>query len=68
MIYNSYFNVNTITVIGVCTNICVLHTVAGLVFCGYKIRVIDHLTSSYDTKLHYQAINHMCDILKIKII
>lgn len=62
------YSVNTITVIGVCTNICVLHTVAGLVFSGYKVRVVENLTSSYNTALHVQAIDHMHDVLKVQIV
>ena len=60
--------INQIDIIGVCTNICVLHTAADLVFRDYNVAVIEDLVDSYNLILHEEAIIHMRDILGIQII
>ncbi len=59
----------TVVVTGVCTDICVLHTVAGLRVRGYDVVVREDLVETYDAPGHdageYNrfALTHMRDVL-----
>lgn len=57
-----------ITVVGVCTDICVLYTVADLRTRGYEVKVPASCVSSFDPKGHAWALQHMEKILGAKII
>ena len=63
-----------VLVVGVCTDICVLHTVAGLRERGYNVVVHRDCVETYDAPNHpaeetsLWALRHMEDILGAKII
>jgi nicotinamidase-related amidase len=60
--------VKEIFVIGVVTNICVLHTVADALLRGYKVHVLEDCTTALtDYDLEY-GIKHMRDVLNAEII
>ncbi len=64
---------DVVEVAGVCTDICVLHTVAGLRARGYEVLVHKDLVETYDTPGHHAeefnrfALAHMCDVLGAKV-
>lgn len=48
---------------GVCTDICVLHTVADARNFGYLVEVPVNCVASFDRKAHLDALNHMGKVL-----
>jgi nicotinamidase/pyrazinamidase len=64
---------DVVEVVGVCTDICVLHTVAGLRARGYEVLVHEHLVETYDAPGHDAeefnrfALAHMRDVLGAKV-
>ena len=64
---------DVVEVVGVCTDICVLHTVAGLRDRGYEVVVRADLVETYDAPGHDAdevnrfALAHMRDILGAKV-
>lgn len=62
-----------VIVVGVCTDICVMHTVADLRNRDYPVKVVRDCVETYDTPGHVAehinefAISHMRDILGAKI-
>ena len=64
---------DVVEVVGVCTDICVLHTVAGLRARGYEVLVHDDLVETYDAPGHDAeefnrfALAHMRDVLGAKV-
>uniref|UniRef100_A0A6M3ISL0 Putative hydrolase enzyme n=1 Tax=viral metagenome TaxID=1070528 RepID=A0A6M3ISL0_9ZZZZ len=59
---------NTITVVGVCTDICVLYTVAGARVRGYDVVVPANCIASFNEDNHKWALNHMEKVLGAYII
>jgi len=53
----------TITVVGVCTDICVLYTVAGLRLRGYHVIVPSACVTSFDQEMHEFGLKHMGKVL-----
>jgi nicotinamidase/pyrazinamidase len=64
---------DVVEVVGVCTDICVLHTVAGLRARGYEVLVHEDLVETYDapghdaTEFNRFALAHMRDVLGAKV-
>ncbi|MFC1928030.1 nicotinate phosphoribosyltransferase [Chloroflexota bacterium] len=56
-----------LTVCGVCTNICVLHTVADARNRDYQVEVPVDCVASFDKKAHYFALEHMEKTLGAKL-
>ena len=62
-----------VDVVGVCTDICVLHTVAGLRDRGYRVTVRADLVETYDAPDHPAdetarfALRHMRDVLGARV-
>ncbi len=61
-------NPETIVVCGVCTNICVLHTVADARKRDYEVEVPVDCVASSDEKAHFFALEHMEKVLGAKLI
>jgi len=57
-----------IIVCGVCTNICVLHTVANARNRDYQVEVPLDGVASFDEKAHHFALEHMDKVLGAKLI
>ena len=57
-----------VTVVGVCTDICVLYTVADLRSRDFKVEVPASCVSSFDPNGHAWALQHMEKVLGAKII
>lgn len=63
-----------VEVVGVCTDICVLHTVAGLRLRGYPVTVRRDLVETYDAPGHpadevnHFALSHMADVLGARVV
>ena len=53
---------------GVCTDICVLHSVADAIDLGYQVEVPVDCVSSFDEKAHQFALEHMDKILGAKLV
>ncbi len=64
---------NVVEVVGVCTDICVLHTVAGLRARGYEVVVHQDLVETYDAPGHPAeefnrfALAHVRDVLGARV-
>jgi len=56
-----------VIVVGVCTDICVLHTVADLRNRDYNVEVPRDCVSTFDMEAHNFALNHMEKILGARI-
>lgn len=56
-------NEHEFIVSGVCTNICVLHTVEELCNRDLKVKVIVNAVTSFDREGHQWALRHMAEIL-----
>jgi len=56
-----------VTVVGVCTDICVLYTCADLRNRDYNVIVPRNCVASFDEKAHEWALLHMRKILAVKI-
>ena len=61
-------NPNTIIVCGVCTDICVLHTVADARSRSYEVEIPIDCVASFDEKAHFFALEHMEKVLGAKLI
>jgi nicotinate phosphoribosyltransferase len=57
-----------ITVCGVCTDICVCHTVADARNVDYQVEVPVDCVASFDEKAHYYALDHMEKVLGAKLV
>ena len=57
-----------VVVVGVCTNICVLHTVADLRNRDYNVEVPEKAVASFDQEAHTFALKHIEKILGATII
>lgn len=57
-----------ITVCGVCTDICVMHTVADARNRDYYVEVPSDCVASFSKEAHRFALKHMSDILGAKIV
>lgn len=61
-------NIQELTVVGVCTDICVLHTVIDAVYKGYTVRVPEKCCATIIRHGQEWAINHMRSCLDVEII
>ncbi len=61
-------DVTQLTVVGVCTDICVLHTVIEATYAGYIVTVPENCCATIIPHGHQWAINHMRDCLGVEII
>lgn len=59
---------DTLVVCGVCTDICVLHTVADARNRGYQVEVPVDCVASSDDKAHFFALEHMEKVLGVKLV
>ena len=59
--------VKELTVCGVCTDICVMHTVADAYYRGYSIEVHRDCVASFDTDAHAFALHHMEHVFGARI-
>jgi nicotinamidase/pyrazinamidase len=57
-----------VTVVGVCTDICVMHTVADLRNRDYAVEVPRRCVASFDEEAHTCALRHMEKILGARIV
>ena len=57
-----------VIVVGVCTDICVLHTVADLRNYDYRVRVPARGVASFDEQAHRFALQHMAKILGAEVV
>ena len=57
-----------VTVVGVCTDICVMHTVADLRNRDYAVEVPEACVASFDQEAHLCALRHMEKILGAAIV
>ena len=57
----------SVTVTGVCTDICVLYTVAGLCMRGYSVTVYSNCVASFNQDNHDYALKHMETVLGVQI-
>mgnify|MGYP001616684777 CR=1 FL=1 len=64
----SAFEIDTLTICGVCTDICVLHTVADARNLDYTVEVPADCVASFDLDAHKFAIQHIQKILGARII
>jgi len=53
--------------VGVCTDICVLYTVAGLRLRGYEVIVPRNCVASFDKDSHKWALRHFVDVLGAEV-
>jgi nicotinamidase-related amidase len=60
--------VTTLMIVGVCTDICVMHTCADARNRDYEVFVIKNLVASFDEEAHKFALGHMENILGATII
>lgn len=77
--YSGFFNTNLearlaklqpekIIVVGVCTDICVMHTVADARNRDYEVEVHEKGVASFDPEAHKFALSHMDKILGARIV
>ena len=57
-----------ITICGVCTDICVMHTAADARNRDYKVEVNDNAVASFDVDAHRAALDHLEQILGATVI
>ena len=57
-----------ITICGVCTDICVMHTAADAGTRDYKVEVHANTVASFDEEAHIQALDHMEKILGASVV
>jgi nicotinamidase-related amidase len=60
--------VTRLTVCGVCTDICVLHTVADARMRDYEVEVVRDCVASFDEKAQSFALDHMEKVLGARIV
>lgn len=61
-------NINHITVCGVCTDICILHTLVDAYNLGYKLSIPTNAVASFDPIGHAWALGHFSSVLGAKLI
>lgn len=61
-------NVDTLEVVGVCTDICVLHTCADARNRDYPVIVDETSVTSFNMDMHGFALGHMSNILGVSIV
>lgn len=61
-------NVEHLTVVGVCTDICVLHTVIDACYLGYMVTVPREACTTITPNGQDWAINHMRDCLSVEVL
>ncbi len=61
-------NPEKVTVCGVCTDICVLYTVADLRNRDYEVEVHEKCVASFDGEAHEFVLKHMEKVLGVKVI
>jgi nicotinamidase-related amidase len=61
-------NPEKVIVVGVCTDICVMHTVADARNRDYVVEVPRHCVASFDAEAHAFALKHMERILGARIV
>jgi len=77
--YSAFYNTNLenilarlnpkkVTVCGVCTDICVLYTVADLRNRDYEVEVHEKCVDSFDKEAHEFTLKHMEKVLGVKVI
>jgi len=59
---------DSLVVVGVCTDICVMHTVADARNRGYAVEVPRDCVASFDPQAHAFALGHMEKVLGAKIV
>jgi len=57
-----------VIVVGVCTDICVMHTVADLRNRDYKVEVPEDCVASFDEEAHGFALNHLEKVLGAAVV
>ena len=57
-----------ISICGVCTDICVMHTAADARNRDYRVEVIAETVASFDESAHINALTHMESILGVSVI
>ena len=77
--YSSFYNTNLdrrlkdltpekLTICGVCTDICVLHTAADARNRDYSVEVLTDCVATFDPEAHKWALRHMEGILGVKLL
>ena len=61
-------NITELTIVGVCTDICVLHTVIDAVYAGYQVNVAGDCCATIMEHGQEWSLNHMQNCLGVKII
>ncbi len=61
-------NIEELIITGTVTNICVMYTVAGAIFRGYKVKVLKDCVAAVNENDHQFALRQMKNILKAEII
>jgi len=59
---------DTLRIVGVCTNICVLYTAAEARMRGYRVEVPAGAVASFDPEAHRFALGQLRDVLKATVI
>ncbi len=57
-----------ILVCGVCTDICVMHTVADARFRDYEVEVYTDCVATFDEEMHRFGLKHMDEVLGAKLV
>ncbi|MDR2465515.1 MAG: cysteine hydrolase [Streptococcaceae bacterium] len=60
--------ITELTLVGVCTDICVLHTAVDAYNLGYKISIPEDCVASFDEDAHRWALAHFKNVLGAKIV
>lgn len=60
--------IEELEVVGVCTNICVLYTVASARMLGYQVKVYGQGVTSFDLDAHRFALKEMSNTLKAEVV
>ncbi len=60
--------IEEIILTGVTTDICVLHNVAESFFRGYKVKVVEDATATFNPQEHERALKYMTEIYGAKIL
>lgn len=60
-------NPDKVIICGVCTDICVLHTAADARNRDFQVEVFESTVASFDKEAHNWALNHMKNILGVKV-
>lgn len=60
--------VRTVSIAGVCTNICVLYTSVDAQMRGYDVRVLQDACASYDGRAHAFALSELANTIKVEVV